>query len=159
MTKPKISPFSSIAQFFASGFGSGCAPFAPGTIGTLMALPLWWGLSYLPPLYYFLAVVFLSLIGIWFCDTAAKELKVHDHGGIVWDEFMGLFITLFLLKPTLVIATIGFFIFRLFDILKPWPISYIDKHVEGGFGIMLDDILAGLFGFIAMQTLVYLGVI
>ena len=155
MTKVKIRPFSSFAQFLASGFGIGCSPFAPGTAGTLLALPLWLSLAYLPPLYYILSLLLLTIIGIWCCGKAAQELKVHDHGGIVWDEFIGLFITLFLLPPSFTIVFIGFIIFRIFDILKPWPIYYIDKQVSGGFGIMLDDILAGIFAFISMQILVY----
>jgi phosphatidylglycerophosphatase A len=140
------------ANFFALGFGSGLAPKAPGTFGTLAALPLYlfWlqGLS-LPS---FLVVIALSfLLGIWLCDAAASNLGVHDHPGIVWDEFVGLWVSCIALPAGWPWLLAAFVLFRFFDILKPWPIRWLDRKVPGGLGIMVDDLLAGLFALAVIQ--------
>lgn len=140
-------------QFLALGFGSGLAPKAPGTFGTLAAVPLFLLLSMLSPLAYVAAVVFISLIGIYICGKAADDVGVHDHPAIVWDEFAGFFITMIMVPVSWQSIVVGFVLFRVFDILKPWPISFIDKKISGGLGIMLDDILAGIFSLIIMQLL------
>ena len=127
----------------AFGFGSGLSPKAPGTIGTLAAIPLWWLLAQLPLSSYLIIVFFSAIIGIYICGAAAKTLGVHDHGGIVWDEFVGFWIAMAALPVSWVSLLLGFVLFRLFDILKPWPISWLDKKVSGGFGIMVDDVIAG----------------
>lgn len=133
----------------AFGFGSGLAPKAPGTAGTLAAVPLWLMIALIPQVAQFLLVAVVIVVGIPICGIAARSLGVHDHGGIVWDEFAGLFLTLLLLPagpgPEWVWLLIGFVLFRAFDILKPWPIRWLDRHVPGGTGIMLDDLLAALF--------------
>jgi phosphatidylglycerophosphatase A len=98
----------------------------------------------LPQAAYILVVVLAAIIGISICGVAAERLGVHDHGGIVWDEFVGLWIAMAFLPPTYVSLALGFVLFRLFDIIKPWPISWLDKHVGGGLGIMIDDVVAGL---------------
>ena len=133
----------------AFGFGSGLAPKAPGTAGTALALLLWLPLMSLP-FEIRLAVTFGVIVtGPLICGVAARRLGVHDHGGIVWDEFAGLFLTLLLLPaaPGSAWAWLlaGFVIFRFFDIVKPWPIQWLDRQVDGGTGIMLDDLVAGLF--------------
>ncbi len=128
----------------AFGFGSGLAPKAPGTMGTLAAIPLWWLLAQLPLASYLMVVLVSAIIGIYICGAAAKTLGVHDHGGIVWDEFVGFWIAMAALPVTWTSVILGFVLFRLFDILKPWPISWLDKKVSGGFGIMIDDVIAGL---------------
>ncbi len=128
----------------AFGFGSGLSPRAPGTVGTLAAIPLWWLMAQLPLSGYLLIVLVSAVAGIYICGSAAKTLGVHDHGGIVWDEFVGLWIALVALPVSWVSLLLGFGLFRLFDILKPWPISWLDKKVSGGFGIMVDDVIAGL---------------
>jgi phosphatidylglycerophosphatase A len=133
-------------QLLALGFGSGLAPKAPGTFGTLAAIPFFFLLLMLPVWDYVLVVIVCSVLGIYFCQSAADDFGVHDHPAIVWDEFVGLWISLFPLafvRFEWYWVVVGFLLFRLFDILKPWPISYIDKHVHGGLGIMLDDVLAG----------------
>lgn len=140
-------------QFLALGFGSGLAPKAPGTFGTLAAIPIFLLLSMLTPLLYFIVVALLSIAGIYICGKAADDAGVHDHPAIVWDEFIGLFITMFMIPVSWQSVLIGFLLFRLFDILKPWPISYIDKNISGGLGIMLDDILAGVFALVIMQLI------
>lgn len=140
-------------QFLALGLGSGLAPKAPGTFGTLAAVPLFLLLSMLTPLYYFIAVIVMSVAGIYICGKAAEEVGVHDHPAIVWDEFVGYFITMFMVPVSWQSILVGFILFRFFDILKPWPISYIDKKISGGFGIMFDDILAGIFSLFIMQLI------
>lgn len=130
-------------HFLAFGFGSGAAPRAPGTFGTLAALPfvlLW---QQLPPGGYSLVLVLSTLLGIWLCHRTSADLGVHDHGGIVWDEFVGLWIALWLAPTGWAWLLAGFLLFRLFDIWKPWPIGWVDRRVHGGLGIMLDDIIAG----------------
>lgn len=128
----------------AFGFGSGLSPKAPGTIGTLAAIPLWWLLAQLPLASYLIVVLVSAIIGVYICGAAAKTLGVHDHGGIVWDEFVGFWIAMAALPVTWISLILGFVLFRFFDIVKPWPISWLDKRVSGGFGIMIDDIVAGI---------------
>jgi len=128
----------------AFGFGSGTLPKAPGTWGSLVALafvPLW---QLLPGWGYGALILASMLFGIWLCGKVAQDLGVHDHEGIVWDEFAGIWITFWLVPAGWYWLLLGFVVFRLLDILKPWPISWVDRHVHGGLGIMLDDILAGV---------------
>ncbi len=140
-------------HFLALGFGSGLAAKAPGTFGTLAAIPVFFLLSLLPLSGYLIVTAIFSLAGIYICDKAAKDAGVHDHGAIVWDEIVGFLITMILVPITWQSVVVGFILFRLFDIFKPWPISFIDKKCHGGLGIMLDDILAGIFSLICMQLI------
>ncbi len=140
-------------HFLAFGFGSGLAPFAPGTFGTLMAIPLYLLMIHLSLASYLILVAIVCVAGIWICDKSSKLLGVHDHGGIVWDEFAGFFITMIAAPAGWLWILIGFALFRLFDIWKPWPISLLDKKVEGGLGIMVDDIVAGVYALICVQAL------
>ncbi len=140
-------------QFLALGFGSGLAPKAPGTFGTLAAIPLFFLMSALTPLYYALVVVLVCISGVYICGKAARDVGVHDHGAIVWDEFAGFFITMFMIPVTWQSVCIGFMLFRIFYIVKPWPISVADKNLTGGFGIMFDDILAGLLALAIMHII------
>ncbi len=142
-------------HFLAFGFGSGLAPFAPGTFGTLMAVPLYLLLSQLPLLGYLIITLFISIVGVWICGKSSEKLGVHDHSGIVWDEFAGFLITMIMAPSGWFWIVMGFALFRLFDIWKPWPISLLDKKVKGGFGIMVDDILAGVFALFCLQLLNY----
>lgn len=130
-------------QFLAFGFGSGCAPRAPGTFGTVAAVALYLPIARLPLEAYLAVLVFAALLGIWLCGEASRRLDVHDHPGIVWDEIVGYFVTMIGVPfgPGWMLA--GFVLFRLFDIWKPWPIGWLDRRVSGGLGIMVDDILAG----------------
>lgn len=142
-------------HFFAFGFGSGLAPKAPGTFGTLAAIPIFWLIQDLSwPLYLSWLLVTFAL-GVYWCDKSAKQLGVHDHGGIVWDEFVGYWITMFLAPKSWWWMLLGFLLFRLFDIVKPWPINWLDRKVGGGFGIMIDDVLAGIYAFVVLQTIIY----
>ncbi|MES9887642.1 MAG: phosphatidylglycerophosphatase A [Candidatus Sedimenticola sp. 6PFRAG1] len=138
-------------HLLAFGLGSGAAPKAPGTVGTLAAIPIFLGVSNLSPTAYLVLVAAMFLVGIWLCDKTSRDLGVHDHGGIVWDEWVGLLVTLWLVPPGWIWLLAGFLLFRLFDILKPWPIGWLDRQVSGGFGIMLDDLVAGLFALAVVQ--------
>ena len=139
----------------AFGFGSGLSPVAPGTFGTLAAIPIYLALTYsVDALVYMLVIVFFSLLGFWLCGRTAKDLGVHDHPGIVWDEIVGFLITMYLVPLSWVWIIAGFLLFRLFDILKPWPIHILDQKVEGGIGIMMDDILAGIYAWVVLQIIV-----
>ena len=143
-------------HFLALGFGSGLLKPAPGTWGTLAAVPVYLLMAQLP-LYGYLAITLLVCVaGVWICGKCAEDVGVHDHSSIVWDEFAGLFITFILVPPTLPNIVMGFILFRLFDIVKPWPISVLDKKVHGGLGIMLDDILAGVFSLAALHLVLNL---
>ena len=131
-------------HFFGLGFGSGLIPLMPGTMGSIAALPLVLAVSMLSVEFYLAATVLACFIGIAICAKTADALKVHDHGAIVWDEVAGMLVTFILVPLNWQSALAGFVLFRFFDIVKPWPIRWLDKHVHGGFGIMIDDIIAGL---------------
>ncbi|MBT6044013.1 MAG: phosphatidylglycerophosphatase A [Gammaproteobacteria bacterium] len=143
-------------HFLAFGFGAGLSPKAPGTMGTLVAVPLFLLLAYLPVYVYLALITAAFLVGIYLCGRTASDLGVHDHGGIVWDEFVGYWITMILVPVTWYWVLAGFVLFRVFDILKPFPIGWLDKKVGGGLGIMIDDVLAGVYALICLQVLVYL---
>jgi phosphatidylglycerophosphatase A len=145
-------------HFLAFGFGSGLAPKAPGTFGTIAALPLVVLLALYCSLPVYIALtVIASVVGIWICGITAKDMQVHDDSSIVWDEVAGMLITMIAVPLSWQTVLAGFILFRIFDILKPWPISYLDKHVHGGFGIMVDDVLAGVFALACMQFTLYMG--
>ena len=151
--KGKVKPGGPI-YWLAIGLGSGLAPKAPGTAGTLVAIPLYLLLSSLW-LWQYLAVVIAGfLVGIWICAKAARQLGVHDDPSIVWDEIIGYLITMIAVPAEWLWIAIGFVLFRIFDIVKPWPIRIIDQRVQGGLGIMLDDVLAGIYALIVLQVLV-----
>ncbi|NVJ59433.1 MAG: phosphatidylglycerophosphatase A [Gammaproteobacteria bacterium] len=133
----------------AFGFGSGLAPFAPGTFGTLIAIPLYWGLAELPIIAYLLITIFLALIGVYLCGETARAMHRHDHPGIVWDEIVGYLIAMIPFSKDWRTMLLGFVLFRFFDIVKPWPIGVTDRKVKGGLGIMLDDIIAGVMAALA----------
>lgn len=141
--------------FIAFGFGSGLMPFAPGTWGTLAAIPIYLlleGCSW--PLYLMVTLLALGL-GVWISDWVSKDLGVHDYKGIVWDEVVGYLFTMFLAPPGLFWLCFGFVLFRIFDIWKPQPIRYIDLKVQGGLGIMLDDVLAAIPAWLILQLIAW----
>jgi phosphatidylglycerophosphatase A len=142
-------------HFFALGFGAGGSPLAPGTFGTLMAIPIYLLLRDLAPVWYAEIVVALFLIGIWFCEITENDIGAHDHPAIVWDEIVGYLIAMFLAPAGWPWIVTGFVLFRLFDVWKPFPIRALERQVQGGFGNMLDDALAGLYAFSTLQLLVY----
>lgn len=142
----------------ALGFGSGLASKMPGTFGTLAGLPLVWLLTtYSSMATYAVLTLIGAIAGIWLCGITADDMQVHDDSSIVWDEIIGIMITMFAVPLSWPTLLLGFALFRIFDILKPWPISYLDKHVHGGFGIMADDLLAGVFAMLCVHLTLYLG--
>lgn len=149
-------------QLLALGFGSGLAPKAPGTFGTLAAIPLYLLFSHFPFLIHAIIVLVTFFVGIYLCQYTADALGVHDHPAIVWDEFVGFWLTmsflpLFKIALTWQLLLAGFVLFRFFDIVKPWPIRIVDRKVHGGFGIMFDDILAGIYaGFVILVLVRFL---
>ena len=132
-------------HILASGFGSGLAPRAPGTFGTIAAIPIVLLAQFLPVWWYVGVTVLMFVAGIFICGRAARDWGVSDHPAIVWDEFVGLLVTMSAAPVGAVWLLAGFVLFRLFDIAKPWPICSLDRRVHGGFGIMLDDVVAGVF--------------
>ncbi|MBZ0093294.1 MAG: phosphatidylglycerophosphatase A [Sulfuricellaceae bacterium] len=158
-TSLKIQPgwrflLSHPAHLLSFGFGSGLSPKAPGTAGTLAAYPLF-GLLWLLHLnlYAYLAVVaVLFLAGIWFCGVTGRALGVDDYGGIVWDEIVAMLLVLAYTPLSWPWFAAAFLLFRLFDIWKPFPIRYVDRHVHGGFGVMLDDLLAAGYALIVLKS-------
>lgn len=157
MSKEKnILSMSNPIHLLATGFGSGLSPVAPGTMGSLAAIPFWFLLISLPRPFFMLCLILAFCLGVYLCDRTAKEMGVHDLGCIVWDEFLGLWIALSLLPKEAhnwVLITAGFLLFRLFDIWKPFPVRFIDRHVKGGMGIMLDDVVAGFFAAVILFLL------
>jgi phosphatidylglycerophosphatase A len=146
--KNKLTPRQILSDpilFLAFGFGSGLAKKAPGTFGTLAAIPVYWLFAQADLLVYSLLTLIVTVVGMWICGIAAEKLGEHDFGGIVWDEIAGFLITMWLVPLTWQTIIAGFILFRFFDILKPWPIKWLDQQVNGGLGIMIDDVLAGLF--------------
>lgn len=150
-----INPKSLIkdpGHFLSLGFGSGLSPFAPGTAGTLMAIPLYYfSMMFLSPFGFLGLTVSITLIGIYLCDRTTRAMGVHDHPAIVWDEIAGYFVTMLFIPLSWTNIILGFVLFRLFDIFKPWPISVIDSRMKGGLGVMMDDIIAGIYALTALH--------
>ena len=142
-------------HFLAFGFGSGTLPTMPGTWGTAIAIPIYLAMQHWGWAAYTVVLVILAVAGIGICGKTSSDLKVHDHPGIVWDEIVGFLITMFLLPTTWLWIGLGFVAFRVFDILKPWPIAAIDRRVQGGLGIMLDDWLAGIYACLCLHFLLW----
>jgi phosphatidylglycerophosphatase A len=135
--------FAHPAHFVALGFGAGLAPFAPGTFGTLLALPLWWLIGpYYPPPVQAAIVAVLFAIGVWACELTGRHLGVSDHGAICWDETVAFLLVLMIAPAGWAWQLAAFVLFRAFDIAKPSPIRELEARLKGGFGVMLDDLLA-----------------
>ena len=142
-------------HFLSLGLGSGLVPFAPGTAGTLLAVLIYLPLSMLNLWAYVGVLIIGSVLGIFLCQRTTNRLGVKDHPAIVWDEFLGYWLTMLMAPDGWVWIIVGFLLFRLFDIWKPWPIRVIDHKVEGGLGIMLDDLLAGAYALVILQLIHY----
>ncbi len=144
------------AGWIASGFGAGFSPFASGTVGSAVALVPWFALRGLPAWTWLAIIVVAFAIGVWASQVIVQRLRIEDPGVIVWDEFVGQWITLWplLLWPRgPAWIGVGFVLFRVFDVWKPWPVSWADGHVKGGFGAMLDDVLAGVYAALVLGLL------
>lgn len=158
-TEQRRALLASPAGWLACGFGSGLAPVAQGTFGSLAALLPWWLLRELPWWIYLAVLLVGFAIGVRACDIAGRALGVDDHRSLVWDEFIGQWLALTpLLVPALLPASgfqwwmlaAGFVLFRLFDVWKPWPIRWFDRRVKGGLGVMIDDVIAGVFAAVVL---------
>ena len=159
MSKNAPIPFSFLwhpVHFLALGLGSGMPKFMPGTWGTVAALVLFVIFHALIPevswVTYLAIIGFTTIIGVYLCGKTAEDLGVHDHSGIVWDEFVGFWLTMFLVPVTWYWLLAAFVLFRFFDIVKPWPIRWADRQVSGGFGIMLDDLIAAAYAWACLQA-------
>ncbi|USQ14730.1 phosphatidylglycerophosphatase A [Legionella lytica] len=141
--------------FIAFGFGSGLMPKAPGTWGTVAAVPVYLLLMHCNPIVYLILTALAFILGVWVSDKVSNELGVHDYKGIVWDEVVGYLLTMFMAPQGFKWMLCGFILFRIFDIWKPQPIGYIDEKVKGGMGIMLDDVIAAIPAWIIMQLLAW----
>lgn len=151
--------FAHPAHFIALGYGSGLAPKAPGTFGTLAALPLFWLLMQANASSVFLLTVTAAafLLGVWACGVAGKNLGSADHGSIVWDEIAAMWLVLVFTPVNWLWWLAAFGLFRFFDILKPWPIRWFDARLKNGFGVMFDDLLAAVFAITLLQGALWLG--
>jgi phosphatidylglycerophosphatase A len=146
------------AGWIATGFGSGLAPKAQGTFGSLAAIVPWVLLHAVLPVWGWLLLIVASFaIGTWACNVAGRIIGVDDHRSLVWDEFVGQWIALLpvLVMPGWPWVAVGFALFRLFDVWKPWPIAWFDRRVKGGLGVMLDDVIAGIFAALALHLIQY----
>jgi phosphatidylglycerophosphatase A len=142
-------------HLLAFGLGSGLTPIAPGTAGTLMAVPLYLAMQSLPLSVYLTLTGLMLSAGFWICAYTSRALCVHDHEGIVWDEIVGYLITMFMAPEGWFWVVLGFGLFRVFDILKPWPVGWFDQNVKGGIGIMSDDVIAAVYAAMALQLVAY----
>ncbi|MCO6427956.1 phosphatidylglycerophosphatase A [Nitrosomonas communis] len=137
---------SRFAHFLAFGAGVGLIRLAPGTFGTLVAFPLFWSLaSFLEPVALLLAIDIFFILGIWACGITGKALSTPDHPGMVWDEIVAFMLVLYFIPDHWLWSLAAFILFRFFDILKPPPIKYYERHFRGGLGVMFDDLLAAFY--------------
>jgi phosphatidylglycerophosphatase A len=143
------------AHFIALGFGSGLARKAPGTFGTLAAFPLYWALALvLPPLAIAYLAIPLFFVGVWACDITGRDLGVQDHGAMVWDEMVAFLPLLAVSSADIRLQLVAFALFRLFDIWKPPPIRELERRVKGGMGVMVDDVFAAFYAYIAFAIFI-----
>ena len=143
------------AHFFALGFGSGLAPKAPGTFGTLVGFPLFWPMKDLSIPSQLIIIAALFLVGIYFCEKTSKDLGVSDHGAIVWDEIVAMMFVLTIAHLHWGLCLMAFCLFRLFDIWKPFPIRQFDAKLKNGFGVMFDDLLAAIYAMLGLWLISY----
>jgi len=143
-------------HFLAVGLGSGMSPIMPGTMGTLMAILLWLLFYQLAPVLYWILIIVGFVFGCFLCQKTSDDTHTHDSGHIVWDEFIGMWITLFFIPHVSILwIAIAFVTFRLFDMAKPWPIRWFDQKISGGFGIMIDDVIAAIFSSAVVYILTF----
>lgn len=139
--------------FLGLGFGTGLAPKAPGTFGTIAALPIYYVMQDWSMAIYLIVTIIAFIVGIWICQVSADWLQKDDPSAVVWDEIVGYLITMIAAPAGWQWMLIGFVLFRFFDIIKPWPISWADQKLHGGFGIMVDDVIAGIFAAVLLQLI------
>lgn len=142
-------------HFIACGFGIGAFPFFPGTLGTAAAIPIYLLLAKLPLWLYLVITISFVLLGVWLCQVANRDFGTEDHPAAVWDEIAAFLIVMIAVPATWYYILIGFILFRIFDIWKPGPIRWLERHVHGGLGVMIDDIVAAVFSWIILQIVVW----
>lgn len=142
-----------VLKLIATFFNIGQFSKAPGTVATVATIPLFVFMSRLPDVVYMMVVFAITILGIFAAQAYESDAVEHDSKEIVIDEVAGFLITMALVPCTWKAILLGFFLFRFFDILKPWPISYLDKNVKGGVGVMVDDIAAGIISSILIQLI------
>jgi phosphatidylglycerophosphatase A len=147
--------FSDWKYFLGFGFGSGLLPLVPGTWGTLATVPLIWILSFYSPIIYISLTLLILGLGAWISDRLSQELGVHDYGGVNIDEVAGFLITMYPFSYSLKNLMLGFVLFRFFDMVKPFPINWIDKNIHGGIGMMIDDVAAAFLSILTMYFILY----
>lgn len=143
-----------LRYFLSFGFGSGLAPKAPGTFGTLAAIPLYYLICDVNYIVYMLICIIGFLLGVKITNDVSTQLDEDDFPGIVWDEIIGFLLVMFLVPVSTLNTCLGFVLFRIFDIWKPMPIKWLDTKFKGGFGIMIDDVMAALYAWIALQVFI-----
>jgi phosphatidylglycerophosphatase A len=149
-----------LPTLIATSFGAGFSPVAPGTMGTLTAIPLAWALArWCDPWVFWVATLAVTLIGTWAASRFVAASGTHDDQRIVVDEVAGYLVTLLLVPKSWVHLGLAFVLFRLFDIWKPPPVRQVDEHVMGGFGVMADDLAAGVYGALVLLALDRFGVV
>lgn len=153
---PAINIFKNPVDLIATGFGSGLFPFAPGTMGTLVAVPFYLLCQRLSWPWYLAITMMGFILGCWICEVTANKIGENDPGCIVWDEIVGYFVTMSVAPIGWLWIGLGFAFFRVIDILKPWPISWLERHLKGGFGIMLDDVVAGVIAAALLSIFAYM---
>ena len=146
--------WTDLRYFLAFGFGSGLAPKAPGTFGTLAAVPIYYLMCDFNSWVYFLLCVVGFVLGTRIIDFVSIELEEDDFPGIVWDEIIGFLLVMFLVPISPANTCIGFVLFRVFDIWKPFPIKWLDSKFKSGFGVMIDDVMAAVYAWLLLQTFI-----
>jgi phosphatidylglycerophosphatase A len=141
------------SELILTGFYFGKIKIMPGTFGTLWGIPLAYGFSFLPPVLAICLTVALVILGIYLIDHSAPVDGQQDHPQIVIDEILGFLVTMTLVPQVITYYIIGFVLFRTLDIVKPYPISYLDQRLKGGFGVMLDDVVAGMIANLAIHMM------
>jgi phosphatidylglycerophosphatase A len=145
-------------HLLALGFGTGLSPRAPGTCGSLLAVPFTWWLLGTEWWFRFAVVTLAVIAGVWICGESARRIGAHDHPGIVWDEIAAMLALSLVMPRDFWWLAAAFGLFRFFDIAKPWPIRDLDHRLGGGVGIMLDDLMAALYTAACVWTANYLGI-
>jgi phosphatidylglycerophosphatase A len=156
LLKPDFNFISaSPARFIAFGFGSGLISNAPGTVGSAVGVLLYILLSlFLNKIFIAALVIIFFIIGVRACEQTGRDLGVADHGGMVWDEIVAMMLVLLFMPPSLVLYGLAFAVFRMFDILKPFPINWLENKYKGGFGVMVDDVMAAIYSIAMLWALI-----
>lgn len=152
---PGTIRFSNPVHLLAIGFGAGASPYAPGTAGTIVAIPLYLLMQLTPLPVYTLILAVMIFVGFWICHVTDSTNNVHDHSSIVWDEIVGYLLTMWAVPANVMWIVLGFLLFRLFDIWKPWPINWVNNNVDGGVGIVVDDLMAAVFAAIILHLIIW----